>query len=812
MKRCPAWSLVAIVTIVAILRLPLESWTPASSRAFAQEPASTLTPEAVQTSIDKAVSYLKRTQNQDGSWTEYPGYAGGTNALCTLALLTAGVPKEDEHVKRALERLRSLPPERTYVVALQTMALCMAEPEKDIVTIRRNVRWLEEMQIKEGTNRGAWGYDAQNRRGDNSNSQYAMLGLHEAELAGVDVSERTWKLAEQYWLREQNSDGSWGYFSTPGREPAGTGSMTSAGVASMVIASGHLGSSGASIAGDRLNCCGKGGEDESAKSIERGLDWIGNHFAVYTNPGSAAGWLMYYLYGMERAGRMTSNRFFYRRDGSRYDWYRMGAEFLIRRQDSIDGFWKGDNHIEANPQIGTSFGLLFLAKGRRPILISKARFGQDDDWNRHRRDANNLTAYVESKWKRDFPAGLSWQVINLNEATVEDLLQTPVLYLSGSLTPHLHGEAKKLRDYIDRGGFIFAESSCPTSDGFDRGFRALVEEMFPEPEYRLKPVPPEHPIWAAEEPVHPKLRPNLWAVDYGCRTSVVYAAPPEADKGDLPSSLSCYWEVASGRNLKLPPRLQEQLAAAKSMGINILAYATNRELKTKDESYRTADVARPDDNFDRGKRYVAKLRHAGGCDAAPGALPSLLRAAAREFQARISTEQRQVAMTDPDLFNYDVVFMHGRHNFRLTEAERKQLRKYLERGTLIADAICANPDFAAALRREINQIFADQNVKLERIPADHPMFTREFGGYDLTQVSRREPKVRTDGAPLEARLRRGAPELEGIKLGDRYAVIFSPYDLSCALEKHDSLECEGYTRDDAQRIGLNLLLYSLFEF
>ena len=37
---------------------------------------------------------------------------------------------------------------------------------------------------------------------------------------------------------------------------------------------------------------------------------------------------------------------------------------------------------------------------------------------------------------------------------------------------------------------------------------------------------------------------------------------------------------------------------------------------------------------------------------------------------------------------------------------------------------------------------------------------------------------------------------------------FSPYDISCALENRESLECEGYTRKDAARIGLNVLLYS----
>ncbi|NBW96190.1 MAG: DUF4159 domain-containing protein [Planctomycetia bacterium] len=59
------------------------------------------------------------------------------------------------------------------------------------------------------------------------------------------------------------------------------------------------------------------------------------------------------------------------------------------------------------------------------------------------------------------------------------------------------------------------------------------------------------------------------------------------------------------------------------------------------------------------------------------------------------------------------------------------------------------------------------------------------------------------------RRRRITPRLEGIRIGDRWAVIFSPYDLSCALEKQNSLECTGYDRDDAEKIALNVLLYSL---
>ncbi|MEX2121892.1 MAG: DUF4159 domain-containing protein, partial [Pirellulales bacterium] len=100
---------------------------------------------------------------------------------------------------------------------------------------------------------------------------------------------------------------------------------------------------------------------------------------------------------------------------------------------------------------------------------------------------------------------------------------------------------------------------------------------------------------------------------------------------------------------------------------------------------------------------------------------------------------------------------------------------------------------------------------LEAIPASHPMFSSQLGGFDLKTVSRRDPQRRGPDGPLKAAVRQVEPELEGIKVGERYAVIFSRYDISCALEKHESIECPGYTREDAARLGLNVVLYSLHQ-
>jgi hypothetical protein len=79
----------------------------------------------------------------------------------------------------------------------------------------------------------------------------------------------------------------------------------------------------------------------------------------------------------------------------------------------------------------------------------------------------------------------------------------------------------------------------------------------------------------------------------------------------------------------------------------------------------------------------------------------------------------------------------------------------------------------------------------------------------LSQVAFRDPQIRTDQGPLQSKLTKIKPLLEGVEIDGRLAVVFSPYDLSCALENQASLECKGYVKEDAARIGVNVVLYAL---
>jgi len=753
--------------------------------------AQEITAEQVRQAIERGIAYLSRQQKPNGSWDEYQLQSGGVTALCTLALLNAGVDPADERIQRSLKYLRAIEPHQTYAASLQTMVFCAAEPRKDLLLIQRNVRWLEQTQVKEGDGaKGGWSYPGHGGAADNSNSQFALLALHEAAHAGAEVNEQTWRLALGYWTRGQNHDGSWSYVA--GGNGSGSGSMTTAGITSMVIALEQLEDGDAKVNGNQVQCCA---EHEQNNAVERGLDWLGRNFSVQSNPGQGGYWL-YYLYGLERTGRMTAQRFFVGPQG-RYDWYREGADVLVRLQDGISGFWRGVGHAEDHEEIGTSFALLFLGKGRRPILMSKLGHGPEGDWNRHRSDVANLTRYVETRWRRD----LTWQTLEPRGITVDDLLQSPVIFFNGRQRPEFtNDQVRALRDYIDRGGFIFAEACCE-GNGFDTGFRQLMKRMFPEPDYELHLLDRDHPVWTIEEPVDPEHVRPLWGIDFGCRTSVMYC----------PEDLSCFWELARPGRLKgLSPQVRVQVAAANAIGINVLAYATNRELKYKLETPQTLDRDVAQDPFERGKLYVAKLRHTGGWNQAPAAVTNLLKSLSREAGMRVSTDRRDISLTDEKLYDYHLVFMHGRHDFRLSEAERSRLRTFLERGgMLFADSICGSPEFAGAFRREIEAVWPE--TPLARIPLEHPLFTPTYGGFDVRTVSRRDPQRVGADQPLKTGVRQVEPDLDGIKIGDRYAVIFSKYDLSCALENHASPDCRGYTTEDAARLGINVVLYSLHD-
>ena len=755
----------------------------------------------VQSAIDGGVNYLRAQQMQNGSWPDYLGYTGGKTALCSLALLSCGVPADDPQLVRAIAYLRTIEPSRTYVVGLQTMVFCAATPVQDRKLIERNVQWLVKSQLKDGPRPGTWTYDESHGNGDNSNTQFALLALHEASRIGVRVPPDTWARALQHWRTTQNEDGSWKYYVDP-RLP-GTGSMTCAGLASMIILTEKMAGQDAAVADGKIVCCRQKGASTDLQQIQRGIQWMADHFSVSHNPGDIR--LMYYLYALERVGRMSGWRFI-----GAHDWYREGTDQLVRlkgalyNQSQMVDFWYGEDAEERDKIISTCYALLFLSKGRRPVLISKLQYGASEDWNMHRQDVKNLTAYIETQWRQE----MTWQYVDIYATTADDLLLSPILYICGMNSPLPSSEkkrrdiAQKLRDYMDRGGFVIAEGICGGA-GFDTGIRQLVELMFPGDSQALQPLPPDHPIWRAEKAIPPdQIRP-IFGVSFGCRTSFVYL-PQESTRAPL----SCLWEAEPylRRATPIPESASGQIQGGLDLGLNLAAYATNREIRTKDEIIANRSGKNAGDPMSRGRLYVANVRHPGGCQSAPRALQNLLSTAAAQLGLRTGVEERQVALSDESLYEYPILFMHGRNAFRLTEQEQGRLKTYLERGgVLFVNSICSSESFVQSFENLMGQMFPDKT--LVSIPGTDPVWTPEYGGFELSSVEIRTTRKTENKAATS--IVRGPVRMKALTLDGRYAIFFSPLDISCALEGYNSQECNGYSVADAAKIGLNVLLYAL---
>lgn len=770
--------------------------------------AQDLSSEEVLRSIEAGSDYLIGQQNADGSWSNTFGRIG-PSSLAVMALINSGMPTDAAPVRKGLEFLRKVnlddfdDSKETYETSLLIMALASA---KDVGRDRARIMALTQ-RLEAGQNNGMWTYSlraggllAQFGGGDRSNSQFAVLGLREAAFSGVPVNRATWIAIAEHWLTSQNADGGWAYSGGPGQ--GSYGSMTVAGIATLNIVKTLLRDDDLKKDGT-INCCGRNkDEDLIDQALERAYRWMETHFAVTHNPGSGS-WLLYYVYGLERAGRLSGRRFF-----GDHDWYREGADFLVRNQTPRDGGWRGSGGGDSDPILATSFSLLFLSKGLSPVLINKLKFGPTredgaivgDAWNQHPNDVRNLTELVSTlpKW----PKLVTWQVADLpkivRNGSVGDLLQAPVLYISGREgAPALSDvEAAMLRSYIEQGGFIFAAAGCDRP-AFEQGMRDLVAKVYPNGEGELTRLGADHPIYRAEYLLDPDAV-ELWGVDVGCRTAIVYS----------PDDLGCLWERwlpydPIGRSPKLVGMITQKMR----IGVNVVAYATGREPPSKLDVDTDPSDDGQQDAVERGLLQVAKLRHSGNWDAAPRALHNLLMGLNEKVGLAASTKKNSLVATDPDLYKYPVVYMHGRTAFTLGPKEIERLREHLDRGAvLFADSCCGSAAFDASFRTLVKSLHPDAEFK--RIPPDHELFTTAIGA-DLSQVRRRVPGA-GDG-PLDADVQVGPPLLEGVEIDGRYPIVYSKYDISCALEKQSSAACAGYVPQDALKIAINVIMYAMLQ-
>jgi hypothetical protein len=802
--------------LVALTLPPQPQARPAPPPAAPQEALV----ERVRKAIDDAVAFLKRQERGQGNWDTVGkiDFPGGATSLAMLALLNAGVPKNDPVIQRGLDYLRGVQPGKTYVVGLQTMVFCLADDPRDRQRIQKNVDWLEKACQRPplpppGAGpipKSGWSYGSTGEP-DNSNSQYALLGLHEARLAGARVDVAVLQAMRDFYIRSQRPGGGWNYRAWQDQRVSMT--MTTAGLCNLLITGLDVEQGRQKLRpdGSAENC----GVYDEQKPTAEALAWIGEHFPAQITRERAAAWgsAFYCLYGLERAGRLTGHRFF-----GGHDWYRLGCEFLVETQKE-EGFWvgiPGQQAFDTDPIIATSFALLFLSKGRTPVLITKLAHNAGDDWNNKRSDVRHLVDFASRELFKKQP--LAWQIFDVrqreargeadNQQLAAELLASPIVWFNGHGLAPRDREEEILREYVGNGGFVMAEACCG-SPQFDRDFRALVKRLFPDSE--LQRLTPDHPVWTASGKfaVSPEDF-ELWGVRQGCKTVLVYSPKP----------ISGYWEAnLSGED-------QGRGRKAFELGANIIAYATGLEAPRPRLTEVHIERAAEERKVLRGYLEVAELAHDGDwswpakhmvhlmSELRADGLDVALRTRLAQLSPDVNVQNRADALMAGQNAPYHervsdgyFFYLHGRRAFTWRDQALKDLRFRLVSGggTLLADAACGAKPFDAGFRKFIDALFEGKH-KLERIPPDDELFSRELNGTPITSV-----RCRREGPDGRVRpqLQEVPPELEGVKVNGRWVVVYSRYDLGCALEKHGSTSCLGHDYESAVRLGRAVVLYAL---
>src|SRR5579862_4242159 len=352
----------------------------------------------VDQAIKKGVEFLRGAKSPDF----HNGYKN-SDVLIFWTFIHAGVAQDDPKFKTLLDAVMSEPLEKTYKVALTAMCL----EEIDRVKYQEKIAQCAQFLVDNQCKNGQWNYGSPTEFikdvkvpaapkavasgggaagpgqtlakdgkpkvlqhvavkkmkdgpdvGDNSNSQYAALGLRACFDAGVTLPEGVVLLAVKWWRESQFKDPKkekaavassasvsgkvegWNYkdeASLPDKPPYHA--MTAGGVGALVIYDYML---------DR-----KWKDDSFVKA---GMNWLTVHYEV--QPGNT-----YYLYGLERAAILFGTE----KIGDHF-WYAEGAEALINAQ-AADGSWGKDTDW-FNTTWDTCFSVLFLRRATRALVAT----------------------------------------------------------------------------------------------------------------------------------------------------------------------------------------------------------------------------------------------------------------------------------------------------------------------------------------------------------------------------------------------------------------------------------------------------------
>ena len=527
--------------------------------------AETVPLDQIRDAIREGCGRLMKVQRDDGSFVLDKHYFDqstayvfpvGQTALAVLALQHAlphlsGQTYADAQtsIQKGLAFITQRRPEPlTYSAGLAISVLYKADPTKHRRLIGLYAEMLVISQQTEGRDVGFWGYylhyparlqpkgEVQRPfgRADHSNTQFAVLGLYYAHLAGFQIPEKTWLLLRKHYLDFQNQDGGWHYGPTYAPK-ASNANMTLVCTISLAICHEML-------AGAHEQCK----PTPESRPVEAGLAWVAKNLE-YDKLET------YGFYATERLGILSGFSEF----GGKA-WFDEGAGRLVR-----DRRWRAQNAQGAGQEVGAAFAVLFLSRGLEPVIINKLK--RQGDWNNHLHDVKHLVEYISDRFQKP----KQWRIVTL-DADVDFLLRVPILWISGhDALNFTDAEKTKLKTYVERGGTLLGEACC-SKKAFDDSFRELVASLWPGSE--LRDLPKDHLIYSDPRPLR-TLRPKVLGLaleDGQGRLGVIY----------LPNGISCQWERGGSK-----------ATAAFDVGTNIFFYV--EKMQPKPEPAPAAPASKP---------------------------------------------------------------------------------------------------------------------------------------------------------------------------------------------------------------------------
>jgi hypothetical protein len=192
------------------------------------------------------------------------------------------------------------------------------------------------------------------------------------------------------------------------------------------------------------------------------------------------------------------------------------------------------------------------------LTIARLQYDGGGDWYANPSSIPNLLAAIRERTALPVEAGEA-------RVTLMDdrLWDYPFLHMTGhGNVKFSHEEVKRLREYLERGGFLHADDNY----GLDESFRREIKRVFPDRE--LLDVPLSHPIYHVVYDF-PKGIPKVhehdgkpargFGIFLGDRLAVYYSYSSDLGNG---------WEDTA--TYHDPPALHE---AALRMGVNLFVYA-----------------------------------------------------------------------------------------------------------------------------------------------------------------------------------------------------------------------------------------------